>query len=319
MKRNLIYLVLLSVIVWIASCSDSDDTPTHDFPQNVITDVTQVAGEPGDQFVVKILESNGNNLTVTSSDPTIVTATIVGKDLQIDLLQGGRASIIITDEKGIKSSVGVHIYGDLLLDTYDLELPFSATPHQLSKLAGKVDIVEGNEGYNAVSNDPRITAKIESGAVVVEALGLLAVDEVTTVKVTDLRGKTKTLSVKMGYKTILDDSESRNVYKNTTIKNTGSASIYEYFAEEITPGAYHYGYSRKGTSALSYNIQVWFPGDLTVGLKSPAEFRYGLSMSDRTADNIPLPSVRVLKNDGTKVWIMFCNGNEIGYIVGPAI
>ncbi|NMA75452.1 MAG: hypothetical protein GX963_15175 [Bacteroidales bacterium] len=298
------YIYILSFIflfVAVASCSDDDETVP--FNRNVIVDVNDIELDPGAETTITITDGNGN-YQVKSTNDEIATASVTSdKTVIIQAHTSGKASIIITDDKGVNAVVAILVYSELKLETDKMDIAVNSSV--------KVKIIEGNGDYRVTSSHPQIQAVIETdeeGAFVVINCGD-----------TELTGETVTVFDKTEHQVALivnvfdpyilikNDATERIEYGDLR-KEIGVDNI-TFYKGEITWGTfYRFGWWENNSKTLSFVLPTGT--DLTkVGEIGGGQITYNLTGYGEGNQGTwkLVEKTEILKYDKNtnKVWIVF--------------
>lgn len=319
-KYSLLLLLFASLSFGLIGCSDDDDDSNNPIIEEEVNigidkDLVDIAME---EFAsVKITEGNGEyNAFSLNKDVAIVSLS--ENNLEIQGVGIGKTSVIISDkETQLKVlPVVVYQYNEIVVDESNLAFDFLLG----NEKSAQINILEGNGGYTATSDNDQLNVSVSG-------------DRITISTIRGSQGGTANI-------TITDACD-----RKTIVKVEANATTDPYSEEELTnmmanaSARYYFngntGYSSYGTKLNTtengmnlygweyysyYYLKVYFPGDKSVGEKAGSKINYQY-YSGPSIDSGDLTTCKIIKNDGSNIWLVFAymdNGVLIpGYIVAP--
>lgn len=294
-------LCALALPVLFTACSDSDDDPAPVDP--VVKTMIKLDAEKADivvsQATAVTIVDGGGEYKAFSTNTEIATVEMDGKVLNVTGVSLGNTNIVVTDayDNYLLLPVVSH-YETLAIDRETVEI---AMPLGWDKTV-KVQITEGNLGYEATTESEDIEVSIEAPSTLV----IKGIKEcTTTVHLTDSYGLEVDIPVEVTTSTVpftdQDKLDLQNETEPTVVYNQKA-----YDSSWYTKGVSKDGEINKlGFTYYTYYFgQVCFPGDLTVGVKANATFRFKGGWQDDPIEDQPV-TCEVLKNDGEKIWLIY--------------
>lgn len=303
LNKTFVWLTALCAFSFtFVACNDDEE------PVQQIEDFELAA----EQMRVKIGADNMQAIEVATGageyqayvlDETI--ARIVEQDGQVYVegLHNGQTTVIVSDAASRYRRIAVQVYTTenmVLSDTdFNLEAPlgFNAT--------AAASVVEGNGEYTIESDNENVVATIdeETGEITISGRGRMQ-EYTAVVTVSDCTGITATINVTVvGSTTPFTAADLEEIKASTdgTLVFDGDVSVLYRYGNKIA-AVQSNGKMRVGIDYYSYyRVHVEFNGDLSVGVKADGTFS---SNYDWRYTNQPC-DVEVIKNDGTRVWIIF--------------
>lgn len=303
LNKTFVWLTALCAFSFtFVACNDDEE------PVQQIEDFELAA----EQMRVKIGADNMQAIEVATGageyqayvlDETI--ARIVEQDGQVYVegLHNGQTTVIVSDAASRYRRIAVQVYTTenmVLSDTdFNLEAPlgFNAT--------AAASVVEGNGEYTIESDNENVVATIdeETGEITISGRGRMQ-EYTAVVTVSDCTGITATINVTVvGSTTPFTAADLEEIKASTdgTLVFDGDVSVLYRYGNKIA-AVQSNGKMRVGIDYYSYyRVHVEFNGDLSVGVKADGTFssNYGWRYTNQPCD------VEVIKNDGTRVWIIF--------------
>ena len=303
LNKTFVWLTALCAFSFtFVACNDDEE------PVQQIEDFELAA----EQMRVKIGADNMQAIEVATGageyqayvlDETI--ARIVEQDGQVYVegLHNGQTTVIVSDAASRYRRIAVQVYTTenmVLSDTdFNLEAPlgFNAT--------AAASVVEGNGEYTIESDNENVVATIdeETGEITISGRGRMQ-EYTAVVTVSDCTGITATINVTVvGSTTPFTAADLEEIKASTdgTLVFDGDVSVLYRYGNKIA-AVQSNGKMRVGIDHYSYyRVHVEFNGDLSVGVKADGTFssNYGWRYTNQPCD------VEVIKNDGTRVWIIF--------------
>ena len=303
LNKTFVWLTALCAFSFtFVACNDDEE------PVQQIEDFELAA----EQMRVKIGADNMQAIEVATGageyqayvlDETI--ARIVEQDGQVYVegLHNGQTTVIVSDAASRYRRIAVQVYTTenmVLSDTdFNLEAPlgFNAT--------AAASVVEGNGEYTIESDNENVVATIdeETGEITISGRGRMQ-EYTAVVTVSDCTGITATINVTVvGSTTPFTAADLEEIKASTdgTLVFDGDVSVLYRYGNKIA-AVQSNGKMRVGIDHYSYyRVHVEFNGYLSVGVKADGTFssNYGWRYTNQPCD------VEVIKNDGTRVWIIF--------------
>lgn len=304
MKRiyTLMCLCALTLPVLFTACSGSDDDPT---PVDPVKKEIKLDAEKAD-----IVVSQATSITIVdgageykafSTNTDVATVEMEGAVLHVTGVALGNTNIVVTDAQDnyLLLPVISH-YETLAIDREKIEV---AMPLGWTKTV-KCPITEGNLGYEATTESEDIEVSIEAPSTLV----VKGIKEcTTTVHLIDSYGLEMDIPVEVKTSTVpFTDQDKEDLMAQTDQTITFDQTDYNssYYDRSVT---LEDGVNKVGFTYYTYYYGVVsFPGDLTVGTKADAtlRFKYGWGSTAVNYEDEPV-TCEVLKNDGTKIWLIF--------------
>ena len=198
MKKNILLYILgcVSAAATLISCSD-DDAPEY---KNITLNTQQLVIDLDQTTEGNIQITAGNGVyEIALSDNTVAEAVLEGNNIKVTALKSGTTQLTVLDwaKKTTTAEILVKRVEDLVLDQSDIKLKI-----------GTIDIIPiytGNGGYTIQSSAESVAKATinESGEVAVEGIGI----GTAVITVTDQKGKTATLDVKVIRPLIISQTE----------------------------------------------------------------------------------------------------------------
>lgn len=298
--KNIVTIVMLSAITMgFSSCKGSDDD---------ILDVKEVselkinADEVrvvvGNKMELEVAKGNGD-YKVFSLNPEIAEVKIENGKIIIEGKGSGKTSIIVSDQANLyKKLPVVSLYDKITVSQEVVDIKMLIGNPKLAK----INVLSGNGGYTVISNNPDIlsvkadndvisvTANKEGKAILTIKDALDVVKEVAVnITTTDIAYDASELEA------IKANSEARYVFGTRTIINKDN-SWYTYY-NKLEADLNFYGWNNYNRNYL----KIYFGGDKSIGEKAGAK----LTVKDSfTLVDQPI-QLKVIKNDGTKIWAIY--------------
>ncbi|WP_321332846.1 hypothetical protein [uncultured Bacteroides sp.] len=291
-------------------CGDDDDNvpkPTEDeVPEFVLAqDLIKVKIGPDNKVNVDVKEGGGE-YNAFILDSSVATAEVTDGVIKVEGLQNGQTSLIVSDKYSRYRKVPVSVYttDTLKLSTvsFDLVTPLG------NSATSKANVVLGNGGYAAVSDNSAVSVSVDEDGEISMAATSKKDEYTANVTVTDCSGLSASIAVKVtaslepfsdeDLATIMSDNTRRYYYNNSRI----DASYYTYLNQKTDDGKQRYGWDYYGY----YWCYVDFAGDKFVGDKEDGNFVYHTWSSEV---NTPV-TLKIVKNDGTNIWGIFSYVND---------
>jgi len=306
MKRiyTLMCLCALTLPVLFTACSGSDDDPT---PVDPVKKEIKLDAEKAD-----IVVSQATSITIVdgageykafSANTDVATVEMEGAVLHVTGVALGNTNIVVTDAQDnyLLLPVVSH-YETLAIDREKIEV---AMPLGWTKTV-KCPITEGNLGYEVTTESEDIEVSIEAPSTLV----VKGIKEcTTTVHLIDSYGLEMDIPVEVKTSTVPFTDQDKEDLKNK------SENLVAFDRQVVDSNYYRYrmlvkcedNLSTIGFTHWSESYLIYFSGDLTPGVKSGATI--DLNLYDWTFPSVEYEdepvTCEVLKNDGTKIWLIF--------------
>lgn len=311
--KNILLLVSIAAmtVCGLSSCSDDGDASGDVFFKNVEVDKADIELDPNGTGEVVVVGGNGD-YTVRSSDEAIATATIEGETISITGHASGKASIIVTDKEKVEQGINVLVYTDVTLEqsaiTVDASDPILGTSYSTS-----LEITSGNGGYKVECENPFVEASVLDDILTVSVSAI--VTDVTA-KLVDRTGRSFNFTITSvdHFLAFKANGSLESIFKGVTRNNNTSYP----FTGEYVSNKYRFGWAYRWNPEGNF-LSIQFPGTLAEGLKTKAQISYAKSASDMTDGYVDLDMLSILKNDGTKVWMVFRYKNDDGAYEGTMV
>lgn len=207
MKRNILYLAGFALLANALLVSCSEDEPNYSNLE-VDTQTITIDLDETEEGSCNIVEGNGN-YRVTSSDESVATVALSGNKIIVTGLQYGSATITVSD--WAKKSTNIKVVVDkeqvLAMTKGSATLFFDGTATD--------QVYTGNGEYAVTSaNESVATATIDENGKV-EIKGVAAGK--TTLTVTDRRGKTAEVAVKVIRHLVVEDVDLTYMLMNEDV------------------------------------------------------------------------------------------------------
>ncbi len=238
-KLTAILVLFIVPFMTFVSCGGDDDTPQEKIIEAIkLSPNKDVIMEIGSTYEVEIKEGNGE-YNATTNKSNIAVAGISDNKVIITAKAIGDAVITITDRKGKTATLNVKVTPKAV------ELKLSITDKVLMAIGTTriVSIIQGNGEYSAKSGNTSI-ATVE---IVNEKITIIAKAEgETIITITDKKGKTAILNVKVSPKTV----ELKLDKTNTIYIGKGELGIVN-----ITQGNGGYTVKSSNTNVATVNLE----------------------------------------------------------------
>ncbi|MDR1091487.1 MAG: hypothetical protein LBL79_10460 [Prevotella sp.] len=319
-KYSFLFLFLAILSFGIVSCSNDDDNPiVTEEEANIAIDKDLIDIAIEGSASLKITEGNGE-YSAFSLNNDVATTSLSGQTIDIQGIGVGKTSIIISDKKTQLKVVPVIVYeyNEIVLEKNELIFDFLLG----NEISTRVNILEGNGDYAVVSDNDQIKPSVSGNIITV-----------STIK--GCKGGTANI-------TITDACDRKTVFKveaNATTDPYSEEELADMMGNSSRRYYFngHTGYSPYGGTKFNtiekemnmygwdyysiYWLKIYFPGDKSVGEKAGSKITYNY-YGEEVLDFADLTTCKVVKNDGTNIWIVYTyldsNGVLIpGYIVSP--
>jgi hypothetical protein len=302
-------MIVLSFISFIG-CGDDDDNVSksieEDVPEFILAqDLIKVKIGPENKVDVDI-KQGGGEYDAFILDSSVATVEVTDGKIRVEGLSNGKTSLIISDKynRYRKLPISVYTTDKLQLSSEEFNL---VTPLGNSRTL-KANVVLGNGGYEATSDNPAVTVSVDEDGVISLTATSVKEEFTANVTVTDCSDLSANIVVRVtaslepfsdeDLATITSDNARRYYYNNNKI----DSSYYTYLNEKTEDGKQRYGWDYYGY----YWCHVDFTGDKSEGTKENATFVYHTWGSEV---NMPV-SLKIIKNDGTNIWGIFSYIND---------
>lgn len=320
-KYSFLFLFLAILSFSIAGCSNDDD--------NNIVDTEEEANIAIDKDSINILIEGSRSLNITdgngeyrafSLNKNVATVSFSGQVVDIQGVGIGKTSVIVSDKNTQLKVIPVIVYkhNEIVLEESELSFDFLLG----NEKSVAVNILKGNGAYEVVSDNDQINASVSDTIITISTVRGYQ-GGTANITIIDACDRKAVLKVSANATTdpyteeelagIMGDS-SRRYYFNGS---TGLSPYTESFFNTTENDMNMYGWDY-----YSFNwLKVYFPGDKSVGEKTGSKISYNY-YADEAIDYGDLTTCKVVKNDGTNIWIVYAyidnNGVLIpGYIVSP--
>ena len=307
---------MLSVATICFTGCSNDDEPTEGSQDTLLPELTinqeRMMVKIGPEYKKELeIQQGGGEYNAFSTNENIAKAEIIDGKVLIEGISMGNTYIIVCDKNGYykKSPVSVYIADAIELEA--AEVSFKSPVGRRG--SGKMKITNGNGEYQVQSNNAKIAATVNAeGIVTVSGTAEDESTEITaTVTVTDALNLTATFSVRL--------IPTNDPYTEEQMEEMMASSTVRYFFLEENPQAtmgwmLNY-YQTAGEENMTYrweyymyNFKITFDGDNSVGTKQNAVLNcYSYSQSTRKYINYTNKAItlKVIKNDGTKIWAIY--------------
>ncbi|MDR1884207.1 MAG: hypothetical protein LBR26_15710 [Prevotella sp.] len=305
-KFSLLLLLLASLSFGLIGCSGDDDNnkPLIDEEMNIAIDKELVDIAMEESASVKITEGNGEyNAFSLNKDVAIVNLS--GDSLKIQGVGAGKTSVIISDrETRLKVlPVVVYRYNEIVLEKSTVEFDFLLG----NVKSVPVNVLEGNGGYTAVSDNSSIQVSVLEDMITVSTIRGSAGGE-ANITITDVCDRTTVVKVKAN--AVTDPYTEDEIAEIMNI----TASPYFVFITTVSQNYYTYintvenGMNVSGYEYYSYYIlKIYYPGDKSVGEQNGGKiYYYNVPYGNSCgSDPVDLSYFKVVKNDGTRIWAIY--------------
>ena len=311
MKIKNILMILAAALAFTAFSACDDDKLPYQFKENVTVDIDNIEVDPGGSGVATIKSGNGN-YTVRSTDPSIATATMVGNEISVLGVASGKASIIITDDKGVNGLVNVLVYSDFTIGSPHLDM--------LTNRTENISIVSGNGGYRFEYTEPNIDLGIVEDPLRGSMIAVTSNDvEIANALVTvyDRTGRSASFTVTVvdPFTVIKNDNTPRMEYKTYRREvadegtNPNGYGVINFYNDNTTYSGYQRFGWRENHNYRMIEIRIPTTQNLTtLGLKTGGQIKYDFdnyNAGDGYISWSNLKSCEVIKYDAPRVWIVF--------------
>lgn len=310
--KNKIMMLCLATLLGVSmtACSD-DDAPVK--PEDKTEAPAFVLGQ--ESVEVKIgaenkvtveVKTGGGEYDAFILDERVARAEVTKEAIKVEGLINGTTSLLVSDKYNRYRRLPINVYTtdklELSHEKFDLVTPLG-NPRTLA-----ANVKLGNGGYSVKSDNEAVKVTVnEAGEISLTATSKK--DPFTAkVTVTDVRALTAEITVVVT--STLEAFSSDDIKKFTTdatkryYHNNQSQFGDKYFNEVTTDGKQRYGWSY-------YNF-LWtyidFKGDKTVGDKTEAVHLY----HDWNGETKTPINLKVVKNDGTMLWVVYSYLNAAG-------
>jgi hypothetical protein len=300
-KKITVSLLSATFLIGFAACSDDDNpAPVVNSPK-LDVDASVLKVKIGVDEVLPI-KQGGGEYNAFSLDTTIAQTYLKDDQIEVKGIANGQTTLIVSDKGGYYQKVPVSVY------TTD-QMQLSETESNIESILGRVgkdtvDIVLGNGGYSASSDDARVTATVNASDEIIISATSKSDAYTANVTVSDVTGLTATVAVTVKANKdaftqaqlddIMKSASRRYVFNDYTFSSSGKSVISEDENGVVKYGSEYYS---------SYYTHLTFTGGKSVGKKTDATFDwkyyYGGTYSAQPVD------LEVIKNDGTNIWAIY--------------
>lgn len=294
-----------------AGCG-SDKPEEVVFFNNIILSQEYVEMDPAKSVVVEINEGNGD-YALTSTRPEIAVAQMEDGKVNVKGVSPGEACIIVTDKKGVNGLISVLVFGDIQLEAEEITVNAGERIFGLPATASTLKITFGNGNYTVTSdNDVEFVVTGKDIEIKAYEFGTL------TATIKDRAGRTKKFKINALDPYASLKNSSSNIY---TYSKSGDRFDYASSADAVANN--YFMYRRSYYSYIDYQLKIPVAQTLSVGKKTGCTFyfyNYFAPAGDIGTVSSPVPvEVVVLKNDGSRVWMVFFNDEISGTVCRPVL
>ena len=318
---NIYILMLAAISLIITSCNDSD-TPTEGVEMPAFTlEHKDVKVKIGTENKLNFhIEHGGGDYKAYILDESIAKVELYDTDVEIEGLQNGETSLIISDQYSRYRKVGVSVY------TTD-ELQLSHSQFNLVTVLGfpktqQANVVLGNGNYEIQSDNEAVAVSIDEAGLI-EMTAISKKEEFSAnVTVTDRMGMSATIAVKViPSLEPYTDEELANIMENSTRTYTLNGKTDSYINNSrsvsmngaLENGKYRLGSIYQRNSFVYGQLFVDFIGDTSVGTKQDAmltyESYYANYLGLNPCKEQPV-TLKIIKNDGTNIWGVYSYADD---------
>lgn len=302
---KIILLVMAALLpMGFAGCSDDDEPNSggkEETPDFVLDKETIKVKIGPDTKVTVNIQDGGGEYSVFCLDEKLAKAELANNVITVEGFANGITSLIISDKYSRYLRLPVNVYTTETLQLSDKEMELVARLGSSNTI--KASVVLGNGEYKVETDDPKVTAKVDTeGVISISAISKKA-DYTATVTVTDCTNLSAdiTVVVKASLKPFTTAELEEITSKNFRAYSYNDANTYIsngiVFNEVLPNGKQKYGWDYWNY----YWMYVEFAGGKSVGVKSDAIFSFAWH-PNRITEPVTL---EIIKNDGTNLWGTF--------------
>lgn len=317
-----ILTIAILLLIGFTGCSDDDKTiePEAKLPAFTLGQESIRVKIGVENKIAVDIKEGGGEYNAFILDTTIAKVETVDGVVKVEGFANGQTSLIISDKYSRYRKLPVSVY------TTD-KIQLSHKVVDLVTVLGnsktfKANVVSGNGGYKAISNNSAITVIVnEEGAISITAVSKKT-EFTAKVTITDCTDLSEDISVNV--KASLDpftEAELEAIMLDNTRRyfydgSQTDSPYYTYLNEVTEQGKQRYGWDN--WSYYWYKLE--FKGSKDVGVKEEAVFDYNFYTTDYI--NTPV-TMEIIKNDGVNVWGVFSYINDeqeklyTGYFCSP--
>jgi len=318
-------LVVVLLTIGFTGCSDNDNETINPGGETEVPAFTlgqeSIRVKVGAENKITVdVKEGGGEYDAFILDTTIAKVETVDGVVKVEGFANGQTSLIISDKYSRYRKVPVSVY------TTD-KIQLSHEVFDLVTVLGNsktltANVVLGNGGYEATSNNSAVTVSVNEEGVISMTAVSKKTEFTATVTVTDCTGLSEDIAVTVKasldpftdveLETIMLDNTRRYFYNGSRT----DSSYYTYLNEITSQGKQRYGWDYYSY----YWYKLEFKGGKDVGTKEEAMFDYYYYSTGSI--NTPV-TMEIIKNDGVNVWGVFSYINDeqeklyTGYFCSP--